>query len=393
MRTLDTYYSNIRTKSKNPNLDTDVIKVYLNDAVREMKSDYRTPSAIRRETIRVYTDVNEYAMPIPSGATKTDFESIVDMTEWFEGKTSLSRFNRTTPARFARKMNKGYQDDYITQYIRNTQNMLLVDYDPGTSNILLNSCDDLTTNGTWAATGDANNLTADDATYLEGGGCLNFDLTPSALAGYITNSTMAEVDLSDYENNSRIFCYVYIPVATYITGFTMKWGSSASAYFSKAITTQHNGLAFQAGWNLLSFDWNSATEAGTVDTTAIDYLQLTMSFSATQAADTDFRLDGITCKQGMDMYFIYNSKSWVESSAGVRQEEFEEATDVFVGTETEATALEWKATELIHTFEIIDDIKSDKAEKKYEKMIRSFKSQNPEQEKSKSFCWTSRGVS
>jgi len=373
-------------------MTSDTIEVHLGDAIQEMKSDYRIPSAIRRETIRVYTDVNEYAMPVPTGASATDFESIADMTEWFEGKTSTSRFNRTTPARFARKISKGYQDNYITQYIRNTKNMLLVDFDPGTSNILLNSCDSLTDNGTWAATGDANNLTADDDTYLEGGGCLNFDLTPSALAGYITNSTMNAVDLSDYENNSRIFCYVYIPVATYITSFTMKWGSSAAAYFSKEITTQHNNLAFQAGWNLLSFDWNSATETGSVTTTAIDYLQLTIAFSASQSADTDFRLDGITCKQGKDMYFIYNSKSWVESSAGVRQETFEEATDVFVGTETEATALETKALQLIWETEIIDDMKADKAEKKYTKMIRNLKSQNPEQEMNKSFTWTGRGV-
>lgn len=392
-RTLSTFISNLQTKAQDPNLTAATAVIYLNDAILDVKADYRIRSAIRRETIKIYKDVNEYPLPIPSGATETDFESICDLTEWFEGTASASRFNRVTPSRFARKMDVGYQDNYITPFIRNGQNMLLVDYDPGTSNVTVEACDDLTTNGSWAASGDANNLTADDQTYLEGGGALNFDITPSTLTATLTNSTLAAVDLTDYENNASLFLYAYLPSATNITSLALRWGSDSSNYWSKTVTTQHNGLAFQDGWNLLSFDWNAATKTASPTVSAINYLQANMVMNASQVADTDFRIDGIVARQSKDMYFLYDSSSWVKTSAGAVKNAFIATDDTyeFVGTETEAALVEIKALQLIYVYEIVDDLKAANSEKRYQEMLRNLKSRNPEISKNQSFIYTKIG--
>lgn len=393
-RSLTTFVSNIRTKAQDPNIEVATVVAYLNDAILDVKADYRISSAVRKATITVFKDVNEYPLPIPSGSTETDFESIIDLTEWFDGTKSASRFNRITPARFVRKIDVGYQDNYIAPYVRNGQDMLLIDYDPGGSNATVESCDGLTTNGSWSASGDANNLTADDQTFLEGGGSLNFDITPSSLTATLTNSTLAAVDLSAYENNSSLFVYVYIPSATNITSFNLRWGSDSSNYFSRTVTTQHNGLALQDGWNLLSFEWNAATETGTVDTATIDYLQVNMVINASQVADTDFRIDGIIARQGKDMYLLYNSKFWVKTSAEVIKESFisTEPTYEFIGTEAEANLLEAKTLEFFFTYEIVDDRKADKQASRYQTLLRNLMAQQPQNELNKSFVWTKRGL-
>lgn len=393
-RSLDTIINNLRTKSKNPNLDADIAVVYLNGAKQEMKENYRIPSAKRVETLRIFKDINEYALPIPSGCTESDVDNIIDLVEFFDGFDSKSRFDRVGVSDFARKKVRGWHDDYITPYVRNLQNMLLVDYDPGTQNANLNSCDDLTTNGSWSVAGDATNLEADDITYVEGAGSLNFDLSVSSLTATLVNSTISAVDLTDYENNSHLFCYVYLPSITNITAISLKWGSSASAYWTKSITTQFNGLAFSVGWNLLGFDWNTATKVGSPDITATNYLQFNLTYSASPGTTTGFRLDGISCRQGKDMYLIYDSKYWVKTSAGVIKEEFEgsETTDEFVGNNAESECLEAKTLQGIFQMEIIDDNKAEMMKRKYDIMLRDLKARNPEEFKGRSIQRFTKGI-
>ncbi len=395
-RSLATFVSNLATKTKDPNLTSATATVYLNDAIREVKSDYRIRGAVNRKVIKIYNEVNEYALPIPTSATETDFESICDLSEWFEGTQSLARFNRISPPLFARKPSLQYQDNYLTPYLRNDLKTLLVDYDPGTSNVSLHNCDSLTANGTWTASGDANTLIADIVTFWEGGGSLRFDITPSGLTAILTNSTMTAIDLTSYLNAAGIFMILSLPTgATALTQIEFRWGSSSSAYWTKTVTVQQNGLAFASGEeNLLNFDWATATKTGSPDITAINYLQFRMTYSSAQAAATSFRLDNIVARQGKNMYFLYNSSSWVKTAAGVLASEFTSTvTDsTFRGTDAEADLVETKAQQLIHVFEIVDDLKAAICEKKYLMMLRNLKAQNPMIEKNQSFVWTGKGI-
>lgn len=192
------------------------------------------------------------------------------------------------------------QYDTAVKSLRIAKNLL-----PG---VLVNPASDTTGQGTWVAVATAQNLEQDTLNYVSGGGSLRFDLAAGAnpSTGYLENSTFDAVDLSDYEDVGALFCYVYIPDPDIITNFILRWGSSSANYWSKTVTTAQNSTAFQVGWNLLRFDWDSATETGSPDATAVDYLRFTVTYDGT--AETDLRLNNITAKLGSIYEIIYYSK-------------------------------------------------------------------------------------
>lgn len=178
----------------------------------------------------------------------------------------------------------------------------------------------LTANGTWVVGGDATNLTLDENNYMSGSGCLNFDLTGDATTGYIENTALGtSVDLEDEEDIGKIFVRVYIPDTSIITNFILRWGSSASAYWSATVTSPHDQSDWKTGWQILAFDWNGAMETGSPDSSAIDYLRLTVTVSSA-TAETDLRVDKITCSSGSIFEIEYYSNYLFTNSAGTLQQ-------------------------------------------------------------------------
>ena len=195
--------------------------------------------------------------------------------------------------------------------------------------LLLNECDSLTANGTWAASGGASNLSVDELYYQTASASLNFDLD-GVTAGVVQNSTMTQVDLSDHDEKSSFFVWVYMP--TTVTNVILRWGNDSSNYWSRTVTTAHYG-AFQVGWNLLRFDWNGATETGTVAPSTMDYLHVTVTYTGT--ADTDFRIDSIYSKLPSIWEIVYYSKFLFRSSSGTWIETPTSDSDI-VNLDTEA---------------------------------------------------------
>jgi len=195
------------------------------------------------------------------------------------------------------------------------------------SPLVLHECDSLTADGTWAADGtDASNLTADTLNYISGNASLNFDLLGIGTTGYLENSTMAAKDLTDYDEKGSIFARVYIPDASIITNFILSWGSSSAAYWASTVTTPYDQTAFQNGWNILRFNWNGATETGTVDPSAINYLKFLVTYDGT--ADTDIALDKISISTGEIWEIEYYSECLFSTSAGTWQTTTTEDTDI-----------------------------------------------------------------
>jgi hypothetical protein len=71
-------------------------------------------------------------------------------------------------------------------------------------------------------------------------------------------------------------------------------------------TTTQEGLAFQNGWNLMSYAWSGATKVGTPDVTALDYIAVIWAYNGT--AQTSVRLNDIRCINGTIMNIEYYSK-------------------------------------------------------------------------------------
>lgn len=190
-----------------------------------------------------------------------------------------------------------------------------------TAGVLLNECESATANGTWAASSGASNLTADSLYKITGSASLNFDL---ASTGYIENSTMTQVDLSEHDEISSIFVWVYMP--TVVTNVILRWGNSSTVYWSKTVTTNFDSTSFQTGWNLLRFDWSTASETGTVDPTAIDYIRVTLTYTGT--ADTDYRVDSIYSRLPEINEMVYYSKYLFRNSSGTWIEKPTDDTDI-----------------------------------------------------------------
>lgn len=197
--------------------------------------------------------------------------------------------------------------------------------------VIINYANSITTNGTWSVGGSASNLTVNSQNYVSVPGALNFNL-PSG-AGYVENSTMSSLDLTDYLNQGSIFLYVYMPTASEFTSVNLRWGSSSANYYSVTKTLTQQGTAFQNGWNLIQFPWLGASVTGTPDVTAIDYIRVTYNTTAVQTAAG---LNDINIILGNVLEYEYYSKYlFRDSVTGAFQEKVTDVSNL-INLDTES---------------------------------------------------------
>ena len=299
----------------------------------DLKSDFLLPFDERTATLTYLDSVNEYSAPV-------DLDHLIAyVPDSFDGYQE--KIDEKTPEEFVRLDNRGKQNISAIDMADQAKKILLK-YNGQFNAVVVNQASDLTANGAWSAdtTGsDASNLTKDSLTFRKYNGSLNFDVTVAQSTNnyaQISNSTVSAVDLEDEENVAHFVCEVYIPDITNISSFTMRWGSSSSAYFEKTVTTKINSGAFTNGWNILDFDWASATETGSVDSSNITYLLFRVTYTASQADDTDFRLNNIRAIMPEEITYRYTTAYIAKNSAGTFIDEITALTDVvlFSGQDT-----------------------------------------------------------
>ena len=285
----------------------------LNRAVIYVVSDIDLRGTKRKETLspNLFRDVYDYTSP----STMKE-RAVIDIKRQVNRPLS-EKFVLVDEEKFDREKGQGrniftFSDDELARNLR---------IEGGESdNVSLHTCDSLTANGTWAASADASNLTIDTENFISAGGSLNFDTAEGAATAVIELTGATQVDLTDHDEKSSIFVWVFIPDAVdasadAVTNFILRWGNDSSNYWSRTVTTNNEGNAFYDGWNLLRFDWNGATETGTVAPATIDYIRLTITKPTTFAADTDWRVDSIVSRVG-DIYDVvfYSSNGWQTSA-------------------------------------------------------------------------------
>lgn len=172
--------------------------------------------------------------------------------------------------------------------------------------VLVNNADGVSSNGAWSVGGGAASITTDNINYASGGGSLKFNLTAGQASGYVENSTMSQVDLTQYLNQGTFFAYVYLPTASSVSAVSLRWGSSSTAYYEVSTSITQSGTVFQDGWNLLAFSWLGATVVGSPSVSAIDYLRATYTYNST--LQTGVHLNGIFCRLGTILEMEYYSK-------------------------------------------------------------------------------------
>lgn len=230
--------------------------------------------------------------------------------------------------------------------------VLVINY-PRQTSLEVHNCDSLTANGTWAASGNATNLTIDEVNYHTSPGSLNFD-TSAGTSLILTNSSLTSMNLETLQNTSHLTMQVWLPTITNFSSIRVRLGSSSGAYWEKTETAPAGSATLATGKNLFAFRWADATETGSPDWSAVDYIQIVITYSSGVTA-TDFRIDDIRIGQEVEMELDYYSLAMAQNTSGTYQLEFNPdaatSTDVLLGAVTaRRTVIQGTAYEL---FEII----------------------------------------
>lgn len=349
----------------------------LNAAAREVFNKVDLRSAIRRATLSPNlfngifpyfcpTDLKGYALiDLPAQALRAD-------GEW--DMTTPEEFNRLNGS----KKSVVAIDDY------NGTRVLLLDSEVDSDSILVSELDSTTSGGgTWAVFGDAENLAADDSDFIKGSGSLMWDISAAGgtTAG-IENTSVNSIDISDYlGGTSAFFVWVKINSATNLTNFKLRFGSSSSAYHTKTTTTQADGTAFAAGWNLLKFDVSSLTDTGTPTDTAIIYFALYMTKTAGKISETDYKFDWLVLKKGVTSYIKYYSKYPWQTSGGSYIENSTTTTDL-LNADTDEFDIIVKQGVLNARKEIgFSQSDIDASDTELQRAIKNYEMRNPSQSK------------
>jgi len=244
----------------------------------------------------------------------------------------------------------------------------------------------------WTVGNDATNLTLDTQYYTFGNGSLNFDLDGATTDGYIENSTVSSVNLSTHENVSRLFLDVFLPDPTAITNVILRWGNDSSNYFSVTATSPFDQSSFTVGWNTIAFNWNGASETGTVDSSDIDYLRVTVTYDGD--AETDIRVDNLRSILG-EIYEVqyYSNYLFQDATTGAMKLQPETEDDLVILEPGTINVYLWKVAELAAQQAQQQGQTVDVAyfSNEYAKALKNYRSLYPSEKiKPKSFYYTLR---
>lgn len=249
---------------------------------------------IRHDEVNIFQDVHDYTSPANlKGKKIIDFRPQVN-------RVPSDNFDQT----------------YIEDLDRDRENQTFsVEFDEGTK---FTRVVDRTLTGSiqatrsesadWTAGTGVSNITEDTILFSEAGKSIRFDITSGT-----SDLTWAGTafDLSDHQEKSSFFMNVYWPDSSLITSITVRVGSDSSNYW-EITGTIHFG-SVRTGWNLYRFDWNGATQTGTVDEANTDYVNVRI---VSTANDTDIRIGALISRLPYPREWVYYTDAMFRSSAG-----------------------------------------------------------------------------
>lgn len=261
--------------------------------------DPQETKRIQQTTTPIYNQVFDYAVPVDLKGNK-----IIDI---------FPQVNRTSTDIFVQDFNQAFDvakiwtgQDQFTILFNTGLKTIRIAAPNLTAPVQVNQASDNDSNGTWILGGDATNLRTNNSNYIVGGGSLMFDLPAAGTSGYLENSSMNALDLSDWVNQATNFLYTYLPTASSFSNIEFRFGSSASNYYVLTATVNQQNTAFVNGWNQCQYVWSSMTQVGTPDSTALDYIRVTWAYDGT--AQTGILLNDIFTALGTIMNIEYYSK-------------------------------------------------------------------------------------
>ncbi len=129
----------------------------------------------------------------------------------------------------------------------------------------------------WTASGTATNLMQDTTSFYQAPASLRFALATGT--GILTKTLTSPISMSSYEDVGVAFLAIEIPpgaTATDLTSVSLKLGSDSGNYNSVSSTQGFLGAWVSGQFLLVAFDFSAASETGTPNWSAIQYIQVSL---------------------------------------------------------------------------------------------------------------------
>jgi len=308
MNTVSTFKNDITPKLHGTTLSK-ISGVYakMREASNNMRAKVKPRTIVRRARIAnaIYDKVYNYSCP-----DWLETDNIIDLRPIGERSTE-DEVNGT----------------YLREFdIKKPENTALVEYINGTKTLrlskslavrtVLHRMDSTTLEGTVVLSGDASNPTIDTLDYISGSGALKFDLDGLTGQAIITIDLDTSIDLFDMKDLGALFEWLKFPDASRLTSVDLKWGSSSSDYWNETTTEAHDRVWESNAWMLLVHEWNVASKTGTPNSKAVNYLQITINYSAGTSL-SGVGLDNITASLGKAYEVVGYSDKFFTDTTGV----------------------------------------------------------------------------
>ncbi len=282
---------------------------FANRVMRDVIADVALRSTRRKLTLApdLFPEIQQYACPSDLYDGR-----IIDIPA--QAKRHDGAFGMVPVQQF----NVGTIDGDIAIDDYNGIRTLLVDSAVTAAHATLSPLESITSGGgNWTAIGDATNIRTDGDDYVKGNGSVAMDIGAGATttAG-IENVALNTFDITEFLNGrSAVFVWAFISSTTDIVSYSLRLGSSNANYYTKTVTTRHDGNPFQRGWNLLRFPLTTLTETGTVVDTAIDYAAIIMNKNVGKVNEQNFKFNWLVVMEGVIHDILYYSKyGWVDNT-------------------------------------------------------------------------------
>ncbi len=277
----------------------------INRAARKLLLDVDPQETIREVPFAtpIFDSVFEYPL-----AADVKGVSILDIRPQVN-RTSRQIFNQDYSQQFNLAAQQNGQNGNVAQFnIKFNSAIKTIEINSPTAppSIIMNTASGVTLNGTWTTGGTASNLTTNNVNWVANGGSLQFDLAAGG-SGYVENSTMDTLDLSENVNQATDFLWSWLPTGSDFTSIELRWGSSSSDYYLSTATMTQPGTVFENGWNLTGYIWNDSSSVGSPDPANITYLRVTYNYDPA-TTQTAVLLNNITCQMGQILNYLYYSK-------------------------------------------------------------------------------------
>lgn len=372
--TYSTLQNAIKSQTKGSISDADWL-ILINFAARIVAGDADLMSMRRKSTLSpfLFDDIFDYAAP-----TDLKNDCVADVKPQIN-RSSSDEWHLTEASYFDR--NKQTQKNLFAIVNESGSMRIRLSADIDDTTLLVSGLDSLTDGGgTWEAFGDATTPTVDSDYFVKGSSSINYGINAGGgtTAG-IQNTDLDTFNITEFTSNSSVFVWAYVSSITGLTNFILRIGNDASNYYTKTVTTTNEGTAFVAGWNLLRFDFSTATQTGTVDTDACDYACIYMTKAVDKISETDYRFDQIQIKKGRYSDMIYYSRYPWQTSAGVWILDSTTSTDYINAGSDELNLFTLKGIELAlnhhRNVSNLDDVQI--AKKDYKEALDEYKMLHP----------------